>query len=249
MLKLPLLLALLAPPVDLPAGQATPPAAVDRSIERCPEFRDEAGVVRVIECVFVDSGELAVLDGDVYLYGRYCLDVANLPIPPCAVGRGNQAAAVFVRRKGDAGLNVITTTVAIGGQIRRPSIVANRYGHVLELPTILSATCDCNASRYFLKRPGTRQWREVDFGSWQGELMGRLPEGLSNWDTPWPDLTSMRVIGALWLRSDSHAGPNGGWFSGELAIEGNRFVLKALEVTRGDVNVITAAPFRWAPEP
>jgi hypothetical protein len=99
-LTLPILLALLAPPGDLRARQATAGSGVDGSIERCPEFRDEAGGVRVIECVFLDSGELAVLDGDVYLYGRYCLDVANLPIPPCAVGRGNQAAAVFVRRRG-----------------------------------------------------------------------------------------------------------------------------------------------------
>ena len=155
---------------------------------------------------------------------------------------------MFVRRKGDAGLKVITTTVAIGGQIRRPSIVANRYGHILELPTILSATCDCNASRYFLKGPGSRRWRELDFQFWQGELGARLPPGLTNWDTPWPELADLRIAGALWRRSDSHAGPTGGWFTGELAIKGTSFVIKSVQITQGDGKPIPLIPMRSAPE-
>ena len=67
-------------------------------------------------------------------------------------------------------------------------------------------------------------------------------------DTPWPDLEKMRIIGALWRSSDSHGGPAGGEFSGELAIEGNRFVLTTVQVTPGDGNPIRFHG-RPAPEP
>ena len=62
-----------------------------------------------------------------------------------------------------------------------------------------------------------------------------MPAELKNWNNPWPDLANMRVAGSLWRPSDSHAGPTGGWFSGELAIEGTRFVLKSVQVMLGDV--------------
>ena len=216
------------------------------STERCPQFRDGAQVVSVDQCHFLESGELAVLGGDRYLYSRYCVEVKELPISPCAAGRGSQAAAVFVRRQGETALRLVAASVALAGEMRRPSIVANRYGHILELPTILSATCDCNASRYFLKRPGSRQWREIDFGAWRGELERQLPEGLANMDTPWPDLARMQIIGALWRRADAHCCPAGGEFTGELVIEGNRFVLKTVQVTLGEGNPIR---FRGRPAP
>jgi hypothetical protein len=156
--------------------------------------------------------------------------------------------AVFVRRRGETALRLVTTSYALAGQIRRPSIVANRYGHILELPTILAATCDCNASRYFLKRSGSRQWRELNFDSLRLELTQRLPEGLASMDTPWPDLANMQITGALWQRADAHCCPAGGMFTGELAIEANRFVLKTVQVTPGDGTPIRFRG-RVAPEP
>jgi hypothetical protein len=247
-LTLVLLLALHAVPEGGQSRGAATSTAVDPAIERCPAFRDETGPIKIDQCLFLESGELAILDGDRYLYGRYCIDVTALPVPRCDIGRGNQAAAVFVRRRSETALRLVTTSYALGGQIRRPSIVANRYGHVLELSTILSATCDCNASRYFLKRPGSRRWREIDFQAWREELIPRVPEGLTNMDTPWPDLAKMQVTGALWQRADAHCCPAGGTFTGELAIEGNRFVLKTVQVTPSDGNPIRFNG-RVAPEP
>jgi hypothetical protein len=53
-------------------------------------------------------------------------------------------------------------------------------------------------------------------------------------DAPWPDLARMQVSGALWRPSDPHAGPTGGRFTGNLAIEGNRFVLKSVQLELAD---------------
>jgi hypothetical protein len=181
-----------------------------------------------------ESGELAVLDGDHYLYRLYCIEVKDSPIPLCAEARGSRGAAVFVRRRGETTLRLVITSFVLSGEIRRPSIVANRYGHILELPTVVSPTCECNASRYFLKRTGSRAWRELDFEKWRGELTHQLPDGLVNMNAPWPDLGNMRITGALWRQADAHCCPAGGEFSGELAIEGNRFVLKSVQLKLAD---------------
>ena len=250
MLTLALVLALHAVAGDLPPRQMGSTRPVDRSTKDCPKFRLGTERVQVERCVVLDSGDLAVLDGDRYVYTRYCVEVKELRIP-CAAGRGSHAVAVSVRRAGETALRLVTTGFALGGQSRRPSIVANRYGHILELPTILAATCDCNVSRYFLKQPGSRQWRELNFNDWKGELSSHLPVGLKNTDTPWPDLSTMTINGVLWQQPDAHCCPTGGWFSGEFAIEGDRFVLKSIKVTRGDGNELPPPPIplRQAPQP
>ena len=234
MLTLALLLALDATPESPQArGTALPPAA-ERSTERCPDFRDAARPVAIEQCDLVESGEIAVIDGDRYFYRLYCIDEKGSPVPLCGVGRGSRGATVLVRRRGETALRLIHKSFVISGEIRRPTIVANRYGHILELPTVVSPTCECNASRYFLKRTGSREWRELDFEKWHGELTRRLPDGLTNMNVPWPDLGSMRITGALWRRADAHCCPAGGQFTGELAIEGRRFVLRSITLELAD---------------
>lgn len=230
MFTLALLLALHTTPADEQArGTTTLPVSASAA-EQCPQFHEGTKVVRVERCDVVDSGELAVVEGDRYSYRLYCIDVAGAPVPVCAEARGSRGVAVFVRRQGETRLRPVTTSFVISGEIRRPSIVANRYGHILELPTVVSATCECNASRYFLKRSSSRDWRELDFDKWQTELGPHLPAGVASMNAPWPDLANMRVGGALWRRDDAHCCPAGGTFSGELAIEGNRFVLRSVQV-------------------
>jgi len=229
-LTLALVLALHTTPTDGQARGTTTPPVSDSATERCPQFHEGTNVVRVERCEVVDSGELAVVDGDRYLYRLYCVDVTGSPVPMCAEARGSRGVAVFVRRRGETRLRLVTASFVISGEIRRPSIVATRYGHILELPTVVSATCECNASRYFLKRTSSRDWRELDFEKWQAGLGPRLPAGLTNMNAPWPDLANMRVSGPLWRRDDAHCCPAGGTFSGELAIEGNRFVLRSVQL-------------------
>jgi hypothetical protein len=205
--------------------------------ERCPEFRQEGRLVNVARCRVTESGEFARLGGDTYYYALYCVEEKDDQfLGSCADsdsvnGHNNRSnIAVFVRRSGPT-LRLVTSVATIGaGNFRRPSIVVSPFGAIMELPLIIAATCDCNSSSYYLRQARAQGWQEIDFNAWKEDLAKRLPAGLTNMNSPWPDLRTLKVDGWLWRNGDAHADPTGGQWRGQLGIVDSTFVLKSLQV-------------------
>jgi hypothetical protein len=100
----------------------------------------------------------------------------------------------------------------------------------MELPLVIAASCDCNASSYYLWRPQTRDWVLMDWVSWQYEAALKFPPDLTNQNSYWPDLSTLTTDGALWRPDDAHCCPSGGSVSVQLGIVDNRFVLRSLDL-------------------
>ena len=59
--------------------------------------------ILVERCEFLASGELGVLNGDRYVYARYCVETPDLELYSCSGRRGSDAVAIFVQRRGEQG--------------------------------------------------------------------------------------------------------------------------------------------------
>ena len=119
-----------------------------------------------------------------------------------------------------------------GDYITQPSVVATPFGRIMELPLILAATCDCNASLYYLWDARGRRWQRLDFEAWKRQLETRVPAGLQDMNSAWPDLAAMTVDGTLWRSEDAHCCPTGGSYHALLSISNGRFVLKSVRIVR-----------------
>jgi hypothetical protein len=138
--------------------------------------------------------------------------------------------AIFVRHGAEDTVRPVLSRYDSGGPYRTPRIVENSQGAVMELPLVIAASCDCNASSYYRWRPQTRDWVLMDWVSWQYEAARKFPPDLTNENGYWPDLRTLTTTGALWRGDDAHCCPTGGSVSVQLGIVDNRFVLKSLDI-------------------
>jgi len=224
---------------------------VEHVADHCPEFRvRDHRVDDIARCRVLQSGTFARLGNDVYYYAFYCMEERSAPeLGSCDDSNSingkypRQNIAVFVRSNRARNVRLVTFEFAPTADFKKPdgphyvtkpSIVATPYGRIMELPLIAAATCDCNASIYYLWEPKQRRWRILDFSAWQGQLGRHLPDGLTAQNAPWPDLHTMRVNGSLWRNEDAHCCPGGGSYAALLAISNAKFVLKSVRVWPSD---------------
>jgi len=218
-----------------------PPSPVERIAEHCPEFRGQLGLVTVASCSLTEFGEFASFRGDTYYYALYCVEEKGSDARyngSChdpdsfnsSYGMSRSNIAIFVRHGADDSVRAVLSEYDTGGPNRTPRIVENSEGAVMELPLSIAASCDCNASSYYLWRPQTREWALMDWESWQHEAELKFPPDLTNQNGYWPDLSTLTTSGALWRPDDAHCCPSGGSVSVQLGIVDNRFVLRSLEI-------------------
>jgi hypothetical protein len=210
--------------------------------DHCPPFYWEGDQPRkpvdVSACRVTGSGQFGSFGGNDYLYAFYCVEEKGQPEPgscddPSSLNARYPRAniAVFVRPQGGDTVRLVVSHFSLpAGGFRTPRLAANAYGVVMELPQVLAATCDCNASYYYLKRRDSRRWFQLDWEKWQQDLHKRLPYGLRNWNDFWPDLQAMTARGGLWRPEDAHCCPTGGIVEARIGIEGDRFVLQSFRV-------------------
>jgi hypothetical protein len=223
---------------------------VELVAERCPDFHvGDHRVDDIVRCRVLASGTFARLGSDVYYYAFYCVEERSTPqFGSCDDSSSingkypRQNIAVFVRRNKASSLQLVTFAFAPTGDfkkpdgdyITKPSIVATPYGRIMELPLIVAASCDCNASIYYLWETTQRHWKKLDFDAWQDQLWRRLPDSIGAGDPPWPDLRKMTVSGLLPRKEDPHCCPNGGSYAARLAISNGKFVLKSVRISSSD---------------
>jgi hypothetical protein len=209
--------------------------------DHCPPFYGKGTrppkPVDVSACRVTESGQFGSLRGDDYLYAFYCIEETSQKEfgscdDPNSVNAQHPRAniAVFVRPHGSDTVQLVASHLSPLGGFRTPRMAASGYGAVMELPLVLAASCDCNASYYYLKRGDSRRWLQLDWDKWQQDLHQRLPYGLRNWNDFWPDLQAMTARGGLWRPEDPHCCPGGGSVEAALGIEGDRFVLRSFRV-------------------
>ena len=257
---LTVLLLVAAPASATPAQPSQSPSTASRGsslpvelvAERCPDFHvGDHRVDDIVRCRVLASGTFARLGSDVYYYAFYCVEERSAPeFGSCDDsssingGHPRQNIAVFVRRNKAPSLQLVTFAFAPTGDFKKPnwgdyvtkpSIVVTPYGRIMELPLILAASCDCNASIYYLWEPTQRHWKELDFTAWQYQLKRQLADSIAAWgDPPWPVLRNMTVSGPLWRNEDAHCCPSGGSYTGRLAISNGKFVLKSVRISSSD---------------
>jgi hypothetical protein len=219
--------------------QSAPPAwPLERVGDRCPEFRDESGRVKIASCRVSESGEFASFQGDTFYYALYCAEEKAFPDagscndPDSLNSRHERSnAAVFVRHGRATNVHLVVSVFeGFGGEFRKPRIVETSQGTVMELPFSVGVSCDCNASTYYLWNAQTRDWELMDWESWQKDLAKAIPPQLRARDSFWPDLAALSAGNALWREDDPHCCPTGGFVYAQLGIVGKQFVLKSVSV-------------------
>lgn len=218
-----------------------PPWVVEQIAGHCPAFRGQFGLIKVASCSVTKFGEFASFHGDTYYYSLYCVeekgsdpryngscDDADSFNSSYGMSRSN--IGIFVRHGADHAVRLVLARYDSGGPYRTPRPVENSQGTVMELPLVIAASCDCNASSYYLWRPRTGDWALMDWESWQHEAERKFPPDLTNQNGYWPDLRTLTTDGALWRPDDAHCCPSGGSVSVQLGIVENRFVLRALDI-------------------
>jgi len=225
----------------VPTSTPPPPSPVERIAEHCPEFRDQFELVEVASCSVTEFGEFASFGGDTYYYALYCVERkksdprynGSCQDPDSfnsSYGMSRSHIAIFVQHGADDTVRTVLSRYDSGGPYRTPRIVENSQGAVMELPLVIAASCDCNASSYYLWRPQTRNWVLMDWESWQHEAELKFPPDLTNQNGYWPNLSTLTTDGALWRPEDAHCCPSGGSVSVQLGIVDHRFVLKSLDI-------------------
>lgn len=213
----------------------------DLSKNCLPAFGQSVGRKGVYkECRLRGVRPAGTAAGQSWFAAEYCLAPNDNEDSGCEAGRSDEgrneiAVLVFSRAGAGAPLTLRLDYSDEGGnpfggvQARdTPS------GALLEVAFRLSGTGNLNASAYYLWRHGG--WRRLDADAWIEDLQRRLPKGLGVWKGLWPDLERMAVDSPVWKDGDGNCCPSGGSVQVELAVDGDRLVIRSLKIGRRPVD-------------
>lgn len=190
------------------------------------------------ECRVTDFGAIGSVQGKTYYYALYCLVPHFAPgeercvSPTLSVAYQQGGLALFVQEgsSGSAQLMLERANSEFGMFLyERPRIVRNSTGTMLYVPIELAGAGHGNMSEYFVLDQ-QRGWRQLDAQSWLKDLASRLPPGREIWKGVWPDLETMEATAGLYRPGDGNCCPSGGSARIELGIDGDRFVVKRLQL-------------------
>ncbi|MFO1183388.1 MAG: lysozyme inhibitor LprI family protein [Bauldia sp.] len=207
---------------DLKAGLAGRVVSADTGRRAClPMLATSGGGT----CTVGEFGRIGAVEGRSFSYAR--ADTGEGPDDPVPERR----LAVFEEIEGGRLRLVIATDEDVGISFDTPRLLRSGPLTLLHLPASLSGTGNFNGERLFAWRAGA--WRDVDVTSWLGELERRLPAGLGAWKGIYPDYAKLTATTALWRSNDANCCPTGGAAEIVLAWQGDRIVLKSVQVRRG----------------
>jgi hypothetical protein len=112
-----------------------------------------------------------------------------------------------------------------------PALLRAERGPLLLWSCSLPGTGMFNAESLFAWRD--EGWRELDITSWLAELERRLPRDLGAWKGIFPDYVALTAVTPLWRGEDGNCCPTGGRADLRLGWQGDRLVLREVQVTRG----------------
>ena len=144
-------------------------------------------------------------------------------------GERTVGTGVIVLEGDGTHVRAVTWSADADTYFEAPAILQTSHGTFLDLPGHVSGTGNISAESLFVFRDGV--WREVDIGSWAGQLAARLPKGLAAWKGVYPDWRAMTAQTPLWREGDGNCCPRGGSATMTLRLEQDRIVLVSLRVS------------------
>ena len=145
----------------------------------------------------------------------------------------NRASVVLAPVKGQAGMaRIVAALYSEGGSVDEPSLVSNRFGRFLELPSEADGTGHFNQGMLLAEAPDG--WRRVDTTSWEKAFAKRLTGGLYAAKGIYPDFAKMTAETPLWQESDANCCATGGYARIKLGYANLRITFEDVKVTLGE---------------
>lgn len=175
-------------------------------------------------CTVLEFGSVGRVAGNDLLYGRYAFHVPNSD-DVMAI-----SAVIYERRPGGM-LHVLFVPGDAGGFYDKPEILRTADRILLHLPGHDSGAGNFNLERMFVWHGA---WGQADVGSWTGDLAKRLPKGYAVWKGVYPNYRKMTAATPLWRDgTDGNCCPTGGGAEISFAWQGDRLMVKAVQVKLG----------------
>jgi uncharacterized protein len=176
-------------------------------------------------CKVANFGAVGTVDGRTFFYGLY---IYTIPAGDDPV----HTAVVIFERRADGRLRALYAPQEAAGFFSQPQIIAEAGHTLLQLPGYDSGTGDFNVERLFLWKNAV--WNYFDTDEWHSGLAHRLPRGYEIWKGVFPDYRKMTGTTPLWLvKTDGNCCPTGGRADFTLGWQGDRLVVKSVQVKLG----------------